>query len=69
MRDDRLRFRTARMRAASALLAYLEVHSVETEEELLEAAHELEAVAVRRALGRVSQRGRARQLERVAAVR
>jgi len=66
MRNDRLMFRAARMRAASALLAYLEVRSVETESALLEAAHDLEAVAVRRALVRVSQRRRARQLARVA---
>jgi hypothetical protein len=62
-------FRAARMRAASALLAYLELRTVETEAALLDATHDLEAVSVRRALRRVSQRGSARQLERVVALR
>ena len=69
MTSDRRKFRAARMRAASALLAYLDSRSVETEQALLEAAHDLEAVSLRRALCCVSQRGRARQLERVAAAR
>jgi hypothetical protein len=57
------------MRAASALLAYLDGRTVENESALIEATHDLEAVAVRRALQSASQRGRARQLARVVAVR
>jgi hypothetical protein len=69
MTSDRMIFRVARMRAASALLAYLEFPSVENELALLEAAHGLEAVALRRKLGRTSQRVQARQLAHVAALR
>jgi hypothetical protein len=63
------RFRLARERAASALLVYLDERSLESERALIDAANELEAVAVRRRLERVSQRGRARQLARVAMLR
>jgi hypothetical protein len=69
MSSDRLTFRAARMRAASALLAYLDVRSVENEAALLEATHDLEAVVLRRRLACVSQRARARQLAHVAALR
>jgi hypothetical protein len=61
----RRRFRIARERAASALLTYVEQGTSESEQALLEAAHELEAVAVRRRLECVSQRGRAAQLARL----
>ena len=60
------RYRLARERAASALLTYVEERTSSSEEALLEAAHELEAVAVRRRLERVSQRDRAAQLARLA---
>ena len=60
------RFRIARERAASALLVYVEERTSSSEQVLLEAAHELEAVAVRSRLERVSQRGRAAQLARLA---
>lgn len=60
------RFRIARERAASALLIYIEERTSSSEQALLEAAHELEAVAVRSRLERVSQRGRAAQLARLA---
>jgi hypothetical protein len=60
------RFRIARERAASALLVYVEERTSSSEQALLEAAHELEAVAVRSRLERVSQRGRAAQLARLA---
>lgn len=68
MGGDRLIFRAARMRAASALLRYLDVRTVENEQALIEATHDLEAAAVRRSLERVSQRGRARQLARLGAM-
>ena len=61
----RHRFRIARERAASALLTYVEERTNENEQALLEAAHELEALAVRSRLERVSQRGRAAQLARL----
>lgn len=61
----RRRFRIARERAASALLTYVEERTNENEQALLEAAHELEALAVRSRLERVSQRGRAAQLARL----
>ena len=57
------------MRAASALLTYLDRRTAESELALIEATHDLEAAAVRRSLKRVSQRGRARQLARLAATR
>jgi hypothetical protein len=69
MRSDRLIFRAARMRAASALLRYLDVRTVENERALIAAAHDLEAASVRRSLERVSQRGHARQLARLAGQR
>ena len=59
------RFRIARERAASALLTYVGERTEANEQALLEAAHELEAVAVRSRLERVSQRGRATQLARL----
>ena len=61
----RRRFRIARERAASALMTYVEERTNENEQALLEAAHELEALAVRSRLERVSQRGRAAQLARL----
>jgi hypothetical protein len=44
----------------------MEERTSSSEQALLDAAHELEAVAVRSRLERVSQRGRAAQLARVA---
>lgn len=61
----RRRFRIARERAAYALMTYVEERTNENEQALLEAAHELEALAVRSRLERVSQRGRAAQLARL----
>jgi hypothetical protein len=48
---------------------YLDERTVTSERALIDAAHELEAAAVRRRLERVSQRGRATSLARVAASR
>jgi hypothetical protein len=60
------RYRLARERAATALLTYVEERTSSSEHALLEAAHELEAIAVRRRLERVSQPDRAAQLARLA---
>jgi hypothetical protein len=60
------RFRIARERAGSALLTYLEERTSSSEQALLEAAHELEAVAVRRRLERRSHHSRTDQLARLA---
>jgi hypothetical protein len=60
------RFRIARERAGSALLTYLEERTSSSEQALLEAAHELEAVAVRRRFERASPPSRAAQLARLA---
>jgi hypothetical protein len=59
-------FRIARERAGSALLTYLEERTSSSEHALLDAAHELEAVAVRRRLARASPASRAAQLARLA---
>ena len=59
------RSRTARRRAAVALLAYVAERTPENERALLDAAHQLEAVAARRRL----ERPRAAQLARLAASR
>lgn len=69
MTTTRRRSRTARQRAAVALLAYVAERTPENERALLDAAHELEGLAVRRRLQRVSQRGRAAQLARLATSR
>jgi hypothetical protein len=63
------RFRIARERAASALLTYVGDRTTANEQALLEAAHDLEAVAVRIRLERVSQQGRAAQLARLGMAR
>ena len=60
------RFRIARERAGSALLIYLDERTSASEQALLEAAHELEAVAVRRRLERAPPTSRAAQLARLA---
>jgi hypothetical protein len=60
------RFRIARERAGSALLIYLDERTSSTEQALLDAAHELEAVAVHRRLERASPPSRAWQLARLA---
>ena len=60
------RFRIARERAGTALLTYLEERTSSSEQALLEAAHELEAAAVRRRLERRAHRSRADQLARLA---
>lgn len=67
MRSDRTAFRAARLRAASALLAYLDGRSEETGTALLAATHDLEAAAARRPPRSDATRERARHL--VAAVR
>ena len=67
MRSDRTAFRAARVRAASALLAYLERRSDETGTALITATHDLEAAAAGRTPGRV--RRRAPGPVRIAAVR
>ena len=54
------RFEMARERAASALLLYLDERSLQNERDLIDATHELEAVASRRLLERDSQRARNR---------
>jgi hypothetical protein len=59
------RFRIARERAATALLVYVGDRTTANEQALLEAAHDLEAVAVRSRLERVSQQSRAAQLARL----
>ncbi len=69
MRTTHRRSRTARRRAAVALLAYVAERTPENERALLDAAHELEAVAGRRPLQRVWQRGRSVQLARLATSR
>jgi hypothetical protein len=56
----------ARERAASALLLYLDVRSLQNERELIDATHELEAAASRRRLERDSQRAQQRRIARVA---
>jgi hypothetical protein len=60
------RFRIARERAGSALLSYLEERTSSSEQALLDAAHELEAAAVRRRLERASPPSRATELARLA---
>jgi len=60
------RFRIARERAGSALLTYLEERTCSSEQALLDAAHELEAVAARRRLERRAPHNRADQLARLA---
>jgi hypothetical protein len=60
------RFRIARERAGSALLTYIEERTSSSEQALLDAAHELEAAAVRRRLERTSPPCRASQLARLA---
>ena len=60
------RFRLARERAGSALLIYLDERTSSSEQALLDAAHELEAAAVRRRLERASPPSRAAQLARFA---
>jgi len=60
------RFRIARERAGFALLTYLEERTSSSEQALLDAAHELEAAAVRRRLERASPSSRAAQLARLA---
>jgi hypothetical protein len=55
----------ARERAASALMLYLDERSLQNERELIDATHELEAVAYRRLLERDSRRV-PRRLARVA---
>jgi hypothetical protein len=60
------RYRVARERAGSALLIYLEEQTSSSEQALLEAAHELEAAAVRRRMERSSHRTRTEQLARLA---
>ena len=67
--STRRRFKLARKRAASALLTYLDERTPTSERALIDAAHELEAVAVRRRLERVSQQGRAVRLAQLAASR
>jgi hypothetical protein len=67
--STRRRFRLARERAASALLAYLEQPSSASERALVEAAHELEALAARRRLERSSRPIAATRLIRLAASR
>jgi len=67
--STRRRFRLARREAAAALLSYLDDRTPTSERALLNAAHELEAISVRRKLERISQRGRATMLRRVAASR
>ena len=59
------RFEMARERAASALLLYLDERSLQNERDLIDATHELEAVASRRTLERDSQRVRPNRLARV----
>jgi predicted enzyme involved in methoxymalonyl-ACP biosynthesis len=49
----------ARERAASALLLYLEERTLANERALLDATHELEAVAAMRRLERIPQRASA----------
>jgi hypothetical protein len=63
------RFRVARERAGSALLIYLDERTSSSEQALLDAAHELEAAAVRRHLERASPPSRASQLARLAMAR
>jgi hypothetical protein len=60
------RFRIAREQAGSALLTYLEERTSSSEQALLDAAHELEAAAVRRRLERRLHSSRADQLARLA---
>jgi hypothetical protein len=60
------RFRIARERAGFALLTYVDDRTSSSEHALLEAAHELEAAAVRRRLERASRPSRADQLARLA---
>jgi hypothetical protein len=60
------RFRIARERAGSALLTYLEEGTSSSEQALLEAAHELEAVAARRRLERGCPPRRVDRLARLA---
>ena len=64
MSTDR-RFRIARERAATALLTYVGDRTSANEQALLEAAHDLEAAAVRSRLERASQQSRAAQLARL----
>ena len=59
------RFEMARERAASALLLYLDERSLQNERDLIDATHELEAVASRLTLERDSQLARPNRLARV----
>jgi hypothetical protein len=63
------RFRRARRRAASELLIYVDHRSPTNELELLDAAHDLDAVADRWRLEHGSRRGRATELLRLAGAR
>ena len=60
-------FRQERARTAAALLSYLGNPCPATEQTLLAAAHDLEAAAALRRMGRDSQRRRAARLEQLVA--